>query len=372
MLRNLNFGVIFCLFLFLSPLTLSALEIQAEEHEAVAVPDGRILRFATWNIKWLGDDEKQKRDADDLRRIADVLSKYHFIAIVELMHKKDLDVIMTNLSKMGRDYGCLVSPKVGWLNHSYQEYYAFLYDKELVSVVEMGELYPGSTKRNEGPFNRSPYWATFRAGKFDFSVIAVHIYWGDRTEEKIKKRQEEVRALGEVYKHVQKENKKENDILLVGDFNRNLCDYYAFRKLMCVPTMTALFNQKCHESTVSGNLYDNILFQEKYLTEYLNVKNYGVDKSGRRFGLSDHHLIWAEFSIDNDDDSENGEDDGSYDVKDCESTDSDPDAEIVYYTLTKKQFHPVNCSHLEGVENKYETPLDLAKECYKPCSEYEK
>ena len=80
------------------------------------------------------------------------------------------------LSQMGKD----VSVSVEFLlsGAAVKERYAFLYEPELVSVVMPGELYPDAADGKDD-FIRDPYWATFRAGKFDFSVIAVHVIWGD-------------------------------------------------------------------------------------------------------------------------------------------------------------------------------------------------
>ena len=83
----------------------------------------------------------------------------------------------------------------------------------------------------EDDFVRDPYWATFRAGKFDFSVIAVHVVWGDSVAE----RRAEVMELAQVYSYVQKANGAEDDVLLVGDFNREPDDLMAWTPLMSLP-----------------------------------------------------------------------------------------------------------------------------------------
>ena len=52
-----------------------------------------------------------------------------------------------------------------------------------MSIVKDGEHYPDAAD-GEDDFVRDPYWATFRAGTFDFSVIVVHVVWGDTVAEK--------------------------------------------------------------------------------------------------------------------------------------------------------------------------------------------
>ena len=78
---------------------------------------------------------------------------------------------------------------------------------------------------------------TFRAGEFDFSVIAVHVIWGNRSGP----RKAEVKALADVYRHVQEANGTEEDVLLVGDFNRNPNDAESYSRIMAIPSMTRLF-----------------------------------------------------------------------------------------------------------------------------------
>ena len=102
------------------------------------------------------------------------------------------------LSQMGKAYQYQFSPAVG---RGSKERYAFLYNPKLVSVVRQGELYPDAADGRDD-FSRDPYWATFRAGAFDFSVIAVHVIWGKR----VGPRKAEVKALADVYRYVQESN----------------------------------------------------------------------------------------------------------------------------------------------------------------------
>ena len=126
------------------------------------------LKLASWNIRILSD---HSRDDGELRKIAHVLLNYDFISIVELHDEAVLKRLQIILLQQGnRRYNYQISPPVGRWE---KERVAFLYDVALVDVVRRGELYP-DVKDN---FSRDPYWATFRAGRFDFSIIAVHVIW---------------------------------------------------------------------------------------------------------------------------------------------------------------------------------------------------
>lgn len=262
------------------------------------------LRLAAWNIRIMSD---KSRTDTELKQIAKTLADYDFIAIVELHDEAVLKRIQRILSQMGKAYQYQFSPAVG---RGSKERVAFLYKPEFVSVVRVGELYPDAADGKDN-FARDPYWATFRAGEFDFSVIAVHVVWGDR----VGPRKAEVKALADVYRYVQAANGAEDDVLLVGDFNRNPTDVESYHPIMAIPSMTRLFDfpQKSHIRDTS--LYDNIFFQKEHLTEYLNrfgidkfdETDFGNDDKAANLAVSDHRPVWAVFNIEVDDD---GSDEG--------------------------------------------------------------
>ena len=216
--KNLLCSLLFLVF----SIGLLGVEVWGVELEAADVPNGKILKFAAWNIQKLGFAGEHDRSGVEEQHIAEILNKYHLIAITELMHKKalkpvlgrdgriikwkneklmmlkdkkfrelkeikgeilsfkdedfvelkyeenpkwDFEKILKKLSEKGRNYSCLISPRVG---DEHPEHYALLYDEELVCEFKVGGLI------EVGEFERVPYWATFRAGKFDFSVIVVH------------------------------------------------------------------------------------------------------------------------------------------------------------------------------------------------------
>ena len=260
------------------------------------------LKLAAWNIRIMSNNSRT--DAE-LMEIAEILVDYDFIAIVELRDEAVLKRTQRILSRMGAVYDYQFSPAVG---RGVKERYAFLYKPELVSVIRPGELYPDAADGRDD-FMRDPYWATFRAGEFDFSVIAVHVVWGETVAE----RKAEVKTLADVYRYVQDANGAEEDVLLLGDFNRNPTDTESYRPLMAIPSMTHLFQfpQKSHIR--DSSLYDNIFFQENYVKEYLNRSGidkfdeiaFGNDDKAASLAVSDHRPVWAVFSITEDDDGGN-------------------------------------------------------------------
>ena len=259
-------------------------------------PETSVVRLAAWNIRIFSDNS---RDDGELRRIADVLIDYDFIAIVELRDERVLARTESMLQRMGRDYDYLMSRPVGG---DVKERYAFLFDQQLVDVLEDGAVIPDPNDA----FLREPYFASFRAGEFDFTTIAAHVIWGNS----VARRRREVRELANVYRAVQAMNGAEQDVMLLGDFNRNPDDLSAYQPLMSIPTMTRLFNlpQKSHIRDTS--LYDNIFFQSLYVTEYtgnsgidrFDETDFGDDDDAALLAASDHRPVWAEFRMDKDDD----------------------------------------------------------------------
>ena len=366
MLKMKRKTLFYTLFLPILLLTLSSIEIRAEGHEAVGISEQTDLRLAAWNIRIMSN---KSRSDTELMKIARTLADYDFIAIVELRDEAVLKRTQKILSQMGTAYDYQFSPAVG---RGVKERCAFLYKKERVSVIRPGELYP-DTADGKDDFIRDPYWATFRAGEFDFSVIAVHVIWGER----VAQRKAEVKALADVYKYVQAANGAEEDVLLVGDFNRNPTDADAYSRIMAISSMTRLFQfpQKSHIK--DSSLYDNIFFQKDAVKEYLNRSgidkfdetDFGNNDKAASLAVSDHRPIWAVFRTSLDDDGSNAGGTVSVLVQSTESTEPDPEPSEdgeVYVTRTGKKYHREGCSSLR--RSKIPISLAEAKQQYGPCS----
>ena len=328
------------------------------------------LKLAAWNIRILSD---RSRDDTELHKIAQTLIDYDFIAISELRDEKVLKRIQKILSESGAEYGYLMSDPVGREGSPHRECYAFLYYKGLVSVVKDGELYP-DTADGKDDFVRDPYWATFRAGKFDFSVIVVHTVWGDA----VAGRRAEIMALADVYAYVQKVNGTEDDVLLVGDFNREPDDTVAYSNLMALPSMTHLFRLPQKSHIRDSSLYDNIFFQTDYVTEYAG--HFGIDKfdetdfanddNAAERVVSDHRPVWAVFRIDGLDTPATSS--GVRVPKPIALEQNRPVVDetlppvTVYVTKTGKKYHRPSCSSLR--RSKIPISLEAAKVGYGPCA----
>ena len=193
-------------------------------------------------------------------------------------------------------------------------------------------------------------------------MIAVHVVWGDA----ITGRQAEIMKLADVYQHVQHANGAEDDVLLVGDFNREPSDTHAYRNLMALPSMTHLFRLPQKSHIRDSSLYDNIFFQTDYVTEYagnsgidkFDEMDFGNDDDAAHLAVSDHRPVWAVFRID-----------GLTDAPIAQKLpvlDEQPQAEAVYVTRTGKKYHRGSCSSLR--RSKIPISLAEAKLGYGACS----
>ena len=92
-----------------------------------------------------------------------------------------------------------------------QEYYAFLWRGD----IGCGLIASGLFADPHQLFARRPFVATFKVGKFDFTLITVHVIYGADAKPRVK----EVKLLAQVVKTTLENNGGERDVMLLGDFN---------------------------------------------------------------------------------------------------------------------------------------------------------
>jgi len=256
--------------------------------------ESSFLKMASWNIRILSNS----RTDDELRKIGNVAQKFDFISIVELRDEQVLKRLVAILrNEFGKIYQYELSLPVGGVQ---KELYAFLYNTDYVHVVMPGKLFDDSA------FFRKPYYATFRSRNFDFTVIVNHIVWGNSVTE----RRKEINRLSVVYQTIQDADPHENDVLIVGDFNREPDDDLAWGPLRSLTGMINLFQLPEKSMIWDTNLYDNIWFQSHHVREYsldkgivrFDETDFGNDDTSASKAVSDHRPVWALFNINGPDD----------------------------------------------------------------------
>ncbi len=264
---------------------------------AGAIPaetDKEFIKIASWNIRIFSNS----RTDSELRSICKVAQQFDFITIIELRDEAILKRMVSMLkNEFNKSYSYEMSMEVGATS---KERYAFLYDNTIIKCVKSGEIFADTT------FLRSPYYATFKAGNFDFTTICIHVIWGNTVGE----RRKEINRLAYVFNTLQDRDLLENDIMLMGDFNRGPDDDLAWAPMKSISSMTHLFDLPEKSMIWDTELYDNIWFQSLYVKEFTLDKgiynfdeiDFGNDDTAASLAVSDHRPIWGLFRITNQDD----------------------------------------------------------------------
>jgi len=259
------------------------------------------ITVASWNVWNLGANS-------DIADRAAVIASFDIVALQEIEAIGGLNRLLTQVeSDTGLDWEYIVSTRVGEGNAA--EYYAFLYRTDRVSYVECSSsVYPEPAPDD---FSREPFFATFRAGSFDFTLITVHITWGLSAS----LRTAECRRLADVWQYVQDLDPDENDIILMGDFNRDKPTHSAFSDLEDLGLKTLVTTTGTRttfgRTPSGGSWYDHMWIDPDFTsvewTGQAGISTPGNDSSGEGCAqalkeISDHCPVWAIFSTTTDDD----------------------------------------------------------------------
>lgn len=268
------------------------------------------LNIATWNIREFG---KKKRSEAAVHYIAEILAQFDLIGVVELRDNlSDLGRVLQVLGPYWKVVYSDMIPDAGG-NH---ERIAFIYDKRAVVFTGMAaEANPPRTKEGQEYHSkiswwRSPYLASFRAGKFDFVVLSAHIRWGD--DEDARKGELEMLAdwLDEKRKDTTNEDK---DLIVMGDFNIGSRDDDLFKAITSKGLQIPKALQRLEFGTdlAQKKRYDQILHYPIYPENFTNnggVLNFyagdieplfpGMKKLDFTFQLSDHLPLWMQTNTD--------------------------------------------------------------------------
>ncbi|WP_421919540.1 endonuclease/exonuclease/phosphatase family protein [Marinifilum sp.] len=277
--------------------------MQLMDNEPYKVPSRKInenLLIATWNIQHFSNNKSKRA----LQYIADVCERFDIIALQEV--KTDLRGLSKLQDLLPGNYKILVSDPTG--NY---ERFAFLYDKRTVIptglVCEIG--FPVTAKTHQGyQLHRMPYCASFKAGRFDFVIASVHIYYGQTKVEKEERKKE----IQELAKHIYKRSKTnrnkvfDRDFFVLGDFN---IEEYGDQFFSALESNGFAMPDKMNElktNFLQTSTYDKIAWVKRDSFQFsgnCNVVPFGKvlfqdqNPKGGKKQISDHLPLWAEFQI---------------------------------------------------------------------------
>jgi len=273
---------------------------------AAAVPQ-RTITIAGFNTLHFGWKDNKSKDMDAFCK---TLANYDVVGLLEVMKPELLGDVETKLKTLTKaEWKHTVSSrKLG--RSTYKEYYAILYRADRTTLIQ------GSARiwNDVGDrFEREPFYASFRSDNFDYTVILMHSDF-DSDKEVMRR---EARYLSGVFKAVQDADPKENDVLLIGDFNLSASDQ-GWDKLKSLPTVAYLVPATTlttiNPTGKPSSAYDNIWIQKQFTDwEFAGTANadYCFDEifsssmnpgKAWRQKVSDHAPVYAVFYTDRADD----------------------------------------------------------------------
>jgi hypothetical protein len=278
----------------------------------------KTLNIATWNIREFG---KKRRKKQSIHLIAEIMNCFDLIAITELRDKLgDLERVMEILGP----YWKVVFSDFSSDRRGNRERMGYLYDYRVVEFT--GLAAEPDPPRKKDPITgesipsitwwRSPYMASFKAGSFDFILLAAHIRWDSTGGEA--SRAKELKMLANwVDKRRKQDGVIDKDMIVLGDFNIPDLENETFKAL----TSKGLKIPNALKQVVGTNLavnkrYDQIMHYPYYTKCFTDkggvldfyqenhsrlVPGMGLSKSAFTYQVSDHLPLWIQVDIDTDD-----------------------------------------------------------------------
>jgi endonuclease/exonuclease/phosphatase family metal-dependent hydrolase len=283
----------------------------------IPVSNTKNLRIATWNIANLGE---QKREEAHLKIIAEILGWFDIVAIQEI--KENSEDFQKIVGLMGKAYNFVFCDEGG-----NNERMAFVYNSKKITLLQevaelaispaeyrhikitgIGEIFQG--------FDRSPYMASFKTGKFEFTLLSVHLYFGDDTEEKsINRRCLEAYCVGR-WADLRSQSKYTfnniKNVFALGDFNLPMIDANnkIYKALVARGLLLPDHTSKIYSNISDDKAYDQIAFLPDSKTKILshgvfpfdnaafadiyNTKTKTEFKDYVKYYISDHRPMWME------------------------------------------------------------------------------
>jgi len=249
------------------------------------------VRLATFNIQVFGV-AKLKRTAA-MSVLSQIVRRFDVVAIQEV-RAKDQSVVSRFVSLINADgsrYAHVLGPRLG--RSSSKEQYAYIYNLERIELLA-DSVYTINDPRDY--LHREPLVARFRVRgppvkqALTFTLINIHTDPDEVVQE--------INVLDNVFEAVRRDASREDDVIMLGDFNADEKHYGELGRLPGLQWAIAGQNT----NTRMTRAYDNILFDRRATSEFTGRS--GVLNFMQEFQLSrdqalivsDHMPVWAEFS----------------------------------------------------------------------------
>jgi len=175
------------------------------------------LLLATWNIRDFGNEDKRAKDGrnqpgprldESYYYIAEIISAFDIVAIQEVNTLSALKRVMDILGPSWQYMTTDINPGEG----GNEERMTFVYDTRKIWFKHIaGQIVTDQRQQ----FVRTPYYAAFQSGWFQFSFCTVHILYGN-----YKDTWPRIREIDEIAGFLSKRaDRTGENIILLGDFN---------------------------------------------------------------------------------------------------------------------------------------------------------
>jgi len=186
------------------------------------------LLLATWNIRDFDKKNRKgfgKRSKESLFYIAEILSRFDFVAVQEVNRLDEWEEVMNIL---GPDFDYIATDVTHTSLGGNGERLLYLFDRrkvrheniagEIVLPSNMEISTAGSSVTKQ--FRRSPFVASFQSGWQKFDICTVHIYFGQDYGDKLDQRVQEIESVAEFFgEHANLRIRDGRALILLGDFN---------------------------------------------------------------------------------------------------------------------------------------------------------
>jgi len=309
---------------------LSELRAALDQDIPAKILDSNLL-IATWNLRAFGDltqkwkagpNDTPQRDLHAVRCIAEIVSRFDVIALQEV--RANLKALRHMLKVLGPNWG-LILTDVTKGDPGNGERLVFLFDTRKVQlsglacelVVPQEQLARIAPDALDRQFARTPYAVSFRSAGKTFILVALHVIYGEKAEERIP----ELRAIADwLAAWASDVNAWDHRLIALGDFNidrRGDKLYNAFTATgLHAPEDLNRISRSIFSDPKKPDLnkfYDQIAWftgdearpglSMKYTRggnfdfTKLALRSRNLTKAQLSWRISDHYPLWAEFSV---------------------------------------------------------------------------
>lgn len=287
---------------------------------------GENLLIGTWNIKALARVNRRwattagdspLRNLQDVCAIAQVISHFDVVALVEV--KRNLEALRLLMAILGSDWAFVVSD-VAEGDRGNDERLGYVFDLRRIrpsglagEIVIPDEVLDDPASVLKQQFDRTPYTVSFRARDKTFTLVSLHIKWGDGAST----RTPEIDAIAQwLADRADDTDEFNRNLIALGDFNIDRLDdpnWQAFISRGLSPPQELLDAPRTvGETQTTHSFYDQIAWftqgnREALTLHYRTAGTFDwtahilqdvTRASTKEARISDHFPLWAEFELD--------------------------------------------------------------------------